>query len=746
MTLLYKRLFNCLCLLMLGIGSLSAQKRGVYFIDSLTRSPIANVEVWDIENNLHSTSDALGYVHLVAPEKGILHISCLGFATKKLRLSDLTDPFIALVPVVAQLSEVTINGAQQPTELNRLAQLDLHLRPVQNAQDVLRVVPGLFIGQHAGGGKAEQIFLRGFDIDHGTDVAITADGIPVNMVSHAHGQGYADLHFLIPELIEEIDFDKGPYQADKGNFATAGYVALRTQNILESSFVKSEIGQFHTYRTVAAANLFSPVLRQKNQHLYLAVEATRTQGYFENPQDFGRYNAMLKYHAQLGQNHIISASLSGFSSRWNASGQIPERAVKSGQIGYFGAIDANEGGQTRRVNAQMQIISQLANEAVIKNQIYYSKYAFDLFSNFTFFKENRLDGDQIRQREQRHLFGTQHSYEKRTEILGIRGKIEAGIQTRFDLIDDKELSRTKNRNTLLTPIALGDVQEQNLSAYFMQTWTLAPRWELSTGARADHLRFHYRDALAGQTAVASTSLLSPKLHVQYQAGPRAALYLLNGRGFHSNDAQVSTARRGDIVLPPAFGTDLGGMFKLNERFLLQTALWHLHMAQEFVYVGDEGVVEAGSASRRFGLDVSVRYQITRQLFADADFSYAHARTGTDMSEHIPMAPSVTSAGGLVYRRLKGLNASLRYRYMADRAANSDKSLIAKGYCIFDANLQYTTRRWEAGFSVQNLLNSRWIETQFETESQLRNEPAPVTEIHFTPGTSLAGRVFVVWRF
>ncbi len=219
---------------------------------------------------------------------------------------------------------------QQPaTTISKLlSDLDIHLRPINNSQEVLRMVPGLFIGQHAGGGKAEQIFIRGFDVDHGTDINLTVDGLPVNMVSHAHGQGYADLHWVIPELIEKVNFNKGPYFADKGNFTTAGYVSFKTKDYVENNFIKLEGGQFNTFRGITGINLIKPKGDRRDQSLYFAGEGSFTKGFFESPQNFNRLNGTLKYHGSVSTRSVLTSTITAFKSKWNASGQIPERAVE----------------------------------------------------------------------------------------------------------------------------------------------------------------------------------------------------------------------------------------------------------------------------------------------------------------------------------------------------------------------------------------------------------------------------------
>ncbi|MEO1653079.1 MAG: TonB-dependent receptor plug domain-containing protein, partial [Bacteroidota bacterium] len=262
-------------------------------------------------------------------------------------------------------------------EANARFQKELEILVI-TAQEILRRVPGLFIGQHAGGGKAEQIFLRGFDIDHGTDVNLTVDGMPVNMVSHAHGQGYADMHFLIPETIDQIDFGKGPYYAHKGNFNTAGYVDFETKNRLDNSLVKLEYGRFNTFRSVG---LFNLVNTEKN-NAYLAAEYTLTDGPFDASQNFTRFNLMGKYTGQVSSRDRFSLLVSHFTSKWDASGQIPNRAVDAGLIGRFGAIDDTEGGSTTRTNVMGEFIRNLNANTFLKSHAFYSHYTFELFSNF----------------------------------------------------------------------------------------------------------------------------------------------------------------------------------------------------------------------------------------------------------------------------------------------------------------------------------------------------------------------------
>lgn len=647
-----------------------------------------------------------------------------------------------------ELSAVTIS-TKAGEQLIPISKIDIKLRGIRNSQEVLPIVPGLFIGQHAGGGKAEQIFLRGFDIDHGTDINISVDGMPVNMVSHAHGQGYADLHFVIPELIENVHFKKGPYYAEKGNLATTGFVDFRTKNVLDKNMVRLEAGQFNTYRAVSMMNLLSKKAQQRNQSAYIASEYMYSDGYFENPQHFNRLNVFGKYYGKLNNNNTLNISASIFNSKWKASGQIPERAVNDGLIGFFGAIDPNEGGNTGRSNINARLLTTLGNGNYIKNQVYYTNYDFELYSNFTFFNTDPVNGDQIKQKENRNIFGYNGSYTDVRFAGDVKVSSEIGIAARYDQTRDSELSRTKDRTTLIEPIKLGDIKELNTSVYLDETFQFSKKFSINAGARWDHFDMSYKDKLANNNvSKANTGIVSPKLSLHYYITDRSEIYLTSGKGFHSNDARVAVQTGGREIVPAAYGSDLGVVLKPTRNLLLNVAAWYLYLEQEFVYVGDEGIVEPSGKTRRMGLDLSVRYQPASWLFFDMDANYCKGRSIDDPKgeNYIPLAPVFTSAGGLTYKSKTGLNASLRYRYMHDRPANENNSVIAKGYFINDISINYSRSRFEFGLSVRNIFDVRWKETQFDTESRLQNEPQAVSEIHFTPGTPRFFKVSVAYSF
>jgi hypothetical protein len=626
---------------------------------------------------------------------------------------------------------VVSSSAQQP--FNTLTPVDIQLRPTNTSQDILRIVPGLFIAQHAGGGKAEQIFLRGFDIDHGTDLNLEVDGLPVNMVSHAHGQGYSDLHFVIPELINYVDFNKGPYFADRGDFTTAGFVDFQTKNVLEDNFAKVEGGQFGTFRTAVGINLFSK--EHERTTGYIGTEFYRTDGFVESPQDFNRFNITTKISTRLKNNDNLTAGASFFKSKWDASGQIPTRAVNAGLITRFGSIDNSEGGETSRLNLFLKHNHQFQNGDYFKQQAYAVHYGFDLFSNFTFYLNDPLNGDQIRQEESRMIYGYKSNYTTSGLFLGKELISDIGVGLRLDDVNDVSLSRAVKRSFLIYA-QRGHVQEANINGYISETLVLSELWSLNAALRFDYFNFRYDNKLTATENTVGKGIASPKLNINYQLNQNTQLYLKTGLGFHSNDARVVTEQTSNEILPRAYGVDLGINTKITERLFVHAAIWGLDLDQEFIYVGDEGIVEPSGRTRRAGLDLSLRYEIITGLFLDGDLNLTKpkARDEAEGQDYVPLAPTFSSIGGISYEMKNGFNGTLRYRYIGDRAANEDKSVIAEGYFLADAVVNYRKEKFEVGLSAENLFDIDWNEAQFDTESRLMEESDSVSEIHFTPGT------------
>lgn len=673
-----------------------------------------------------------------------IQCSKIGFQDFVFIITDFSSRTYKLKTVPFQLDQVVVNNSFNTT--NIISQIDIKTFPVISSQELLRKVPGLFIGQHAGGGKAEQIFLRGFDIDHGTDIAIDVDGLPVNMVSHAHGQGYSDLHFLIPETVQKIDFDKGAYLASKGNFATAGQVSFQTKKVLDSDLISAEIGQFNTQRLLG---MFS-VLNKPNQNAYIATEYQKSDGPFESPQNFKRINLFSKYNLEFANQSELSLTASYFKSNWNASGQIPNRAVDSGLISRFGAIDDTEGGTTSRTNVMLKHKKFFKDNWESATSFYISHYQFNLFSNFTFFLNDPINGDQINQKEERNSVGFESQIRKKSAYRGLNITTNAALGFRNDVMPNTVLSHTKNRETVLDLIQQGAITETNGFGY-ISSEIIAGKWTINPALRFDLFGFNYLNRLVTQPQKQTElqTIWSPKINLLFKENDNLNFYFKAGKGFHSNDTRLIMEQTGKAKLPSSLGFDIGSSYKPFSRFLVNTALWYLHLEQEFVYVGDVGIVEPSGATLRKGFDFGLRYQITNKLFINADYTYTDAKSidAIKAENKIPLAPKTTLVAGINYRAEKGFFGSIYSRYLGDRPANETNTIVAKGYCITDMNVGYAFNSGiEVGAIIQNIFDADWNETQFATESRLFNEASAVTEIHFTPGTPFNGRLFLKYKF
>lgn len=712
-----------------------------------SNNPVEEAYIQNVSKGNHSHSDAEGCFSLMKTFTGdTVVIISLGYEQKTIVISRnmLTETqIIKLKSKDYNINEVKITGNLK--SLNFISDIDLNYKPVNTSQEVLRTVPGLFIGQHAGGGKAEQLFFRGFDLDHGTDIDITVDGIPVNLVSHAHGQGYADLHFLIPELIDKIDFGKGSYYADKGDFSTTGYINFKTKDKLENSSATVEYGMFNTLRNVSLIKL----LNTENQNAYFACEYFLTDGAFDSPQNFSRINLTGKYSTVLNSADKLTFLVSYFTSKWSASGQIPERAVKAGLISRFGAIDDTEGGFTDRTNINLHYNHKINDNSFIKTNFFYTQYDFELYSDFTFFLNDSINGDQIRQKEHRQIFGSDIVLHRKYEYSKFKLNLKYGIGYLENQINGDELSHTKDRKITLEQIKLGNVYESNEYGFVSSEFNLN-KWMINAAVRTDMFNFNYDDLLdtVYNSQKMSRAIVSPKLNIIYNHNHYFQLYLKTGKGFHSNDTRVIISKNVKEMLPASYGSDFGLIWKPFSSVIINSGIWYLFLEQEFVYVGDEGVIEPSGKTQRKGADFGIRWQIAPWLFLNNTVNWCYGRSIDEPAgkNYIPLAPDLTSTGGLSLKTNVGITGGIHYRYMKNRPANEDFSIIAKGYFITDLILNYKFKKIIFGISIDNLFNSDWYETQFATVTRMKNEAEAHNEIHFIPGTPFFLKGKITYRF
>ncbi len=705
-------------------------------IDAISKQPIESAFISILNENINTATDKYGQFQLTIKTSNTpIMVSLIGYQPSILPVNS-ANIKVELQPVVVNLKDINIsNNTSTKNKFNSITKIDLDLKPVKNTQELMSIVPGLFVAQHAGGGKAEQIFLRGFDSDHGTDIQVSVDGMPVNMVSHAHGQGYADAHFIIPETINNIDYGTGPYYTQHGNLNTAGYVSFATYNNIPQSRIQVEAGRFNTFRTLAMIDLLKK--NKEKQSAYIAGEFNYTDGPTLDKQSFNRINIFGKYNLALSNNTFLTASLSAFSSKWDASGQVPTRAIEDGTIDRFGSIDPSEGGNTERYNANIILARTFKNGDTWENQTYYSMYKFNLFSNFTFFANDPINGDGIQQAENRNIFGYSSKYNQRKVYKNWTLNSTYGVGIRYDATNNSQLANVVKRK-FLSNVKLGNIKEANAFGYINEQVNFE-KFLIEGGLRFDYLHFSYLDKLnTVQSPSQGKSILSPKINIQYTFNKSIQVYIKAGKGFHSNDSRVVTANNGNEILPAAYGRDIGFILKPTKNLFINVAFWQLNLDQEFVYVGDDGNIEPSGKSRRQGIDVLARYQFNNNIFANINYNFTNPKSiGAPKGEdYIPLAPTATSTGGLFYKKKLGINGGLSYRYIKDRAANEDNSIVAKGYFLMDASINYSRPKYEIGLAAENIFNIKWNEAQFATESRLYNEPAAVTELNFTPGTPL----------
>jgi outer membrane receptor protein involved in Fe transport len=638
---------------------------------------------------------------------------------------ELTPPILPPVtvtapPPVASSSEQIIPGR------------DFELRPQGRPADVLRLIPGLIINQHQGGGKAEQYLIRGFDADHGTDLGLFVDGVPVNLRSHAHGQGYADLHFLIPETVQAVDVLKGPYFPEYGDFNTAGVVKFITRDFVEENTLEIGGGSFNTQRYLA---LLSPT--RDRLKTFIAIEGYRNDGAFENPNGYLRFNLFAKASADLSEDLRLSVWGSHYRAEWHGSGEIPARAVRAGLIERFGAIDPNEGGITERTNLNLDVLWKIAEDQKVSLNTYVSYYRLSLFNDFTFFLNDPDNGDMINQRDRRFVAGFDAQYELKRQPFGIPVTSTAGLQYRIDT-PRVVLANAVQRHQI-SRVQDVDIVEQSWSPFVKFDLVPVDRVRLVAGARGDIFTFDVTERVntTGERMTGTVTRARPNVKANLILGPWADTEFFGnfGTGFHSNDARAVIANPDLDALPTATGYEFGLRSRLIPRVELFATYWRLDLSSELVFVGDEGTTEARGRTHRDGVEVGAKVRLLDWLTFTGDFTYTGHAEFTDTGLPIPLAPIWTARADLTARLPWGLASSLEMRHVGDRVADDFGHHTARGYTIFNSTTRYRWRNFEAFFTVENLTNTDWREAQFFFTSRLGGEPdAGVADIHYTPGT------------
>ena len=603
---------------------------------------------------------------------------------------------------------------------------DFLLRPHPRPADILMVTPGLYVVQHAGGGKANQYFLRGFDADHGTDVSIMVDGIPVNKVSHGHGQGYADLNWLIPEVVQRIEVSKGPYYAELGDFGTAGTINLVTHRKLQANEVSLTGGMFDTWRGLV---MVSPDL--EGWAPLIAAEVYATNGPFEQGEGLQRYSFFSKVSHDFADGARLSLSMTSYGAGWNASGQLPVREILAGRLDRFGTLDPSDGGNSQRHSVYGQYRVQPSDDSEFNVMAWLESYRLALYSNFTFFSADPVNGDQIEQRDQRTIIGVKAAYRFVRRWHDIAFDTSFGTQLRSDTIANS-LARSRERE-VLARVVQADIAEGSLGVWAQEeiTWTAWLR--TIVGLRFDYFGFDVTDRLEDldtlgtrTSGVRQAMQPSPKASIVLSPLDDLDVFLNFGTGFHSNDAR-GVVRGQDAVTPlaQANGYEAGVRTHLFDRIDLAAAVYALDLDSELVWVGDAGETEARGATHRLGVEAEVRAEITPWLHVDGDFTWSRATyTGNAGNANaVALAPTLIVSGGVSVQHPSGLYGRLGVFHLADRPATEDEFLTAKGFTRVDLTAGYKHERFELTVSVQNLFDADVREAQFANASRLQGEDA-----------------------
>jgi hypothetical protein len=641
----------------------------------------------------------------------------------------------------------------QPTAASemRISGEEVNARPASRVGEVLEVVPGLIVTQHSGEGKANQYFLRGFNLDHGTDLAITVDGMPVNMPTHGHGQGYADINFLIPELVQSVNVRKGPYYADQGDFASAGAVGIDYVNKLPKNLAELTFGSFGYQRALAAGST-----SVGEGTLLAAIEANKYNGPWDVPDNVRKLNGVLRY-SQGTTTDGFTLSAMAYSNGWTSTDQVAQRAIDQSLIDRFGSLDPTDGGTSSRFSLSGNW-AQSSEFGQTKASAYVIRSSLQLFNDFTYFLDDPVNGDQFSQIDRRTVYGFDASHSFDVRFAGIETQTRVGLQTRADDIN-VGLFKTMQRQILST-VRDDTVQEGNVGLWADTTarWT---NWLRTTvGIREDYFAGHVLSDTPQNSGDAQAAMTSPKAGVVLGPWYKTEFYGNAGYGLHSNDIRgvTITVDPNDKVTPldrvpllvRSRGAEIGIRTKAIEGLTSTLAVFVLDFDSELLFVGDAGTTEPSRPSRRVGVEWTNQYKVLPWMTLDFDFAYTRARfTNVDpVGDYIPGAPALVASGGVTFGGDSGWFGALRARYFGPRPLIEDNSVRSQQSLIFNARAGY---KFDNGMRLQldvlNLFKAQTNQIEYYYLSRLPGEPIDgVADRHIHPAEPLAVRLTLAARF
>ena len=660
----------------------------------------------------------------------------------------LTGAIALSIPAhAADLEEVQVTGRYinlvgraQSASQGLVGQQEIEVRPLLRTGEVLELVPGMVVTQHSGSGKANQYFLRGFNLDHGTDFATWVDGMPVNMRTHGHGQGYTDLNFVIPETIGELEYRKGVYYADVGDFSSAGAAEMRTMNQPKHHLLEVTAGENSFARAVAVGGT-----GLGGGRVVYGLELNRYDGpWTDIDEDTEKVSGLLKYTLSLAGGDLAVTAM-GYDNSWNSADQIPRRAVTASIIDELGSLDRTVGGESSRYS----LSASWRNDA-LHLSAYAIDYELDLFSNFTYFLDDEIEGDQFEQVDDRLILGAQASYRigKGTDASAMRHRV--GGEWRYDMIDEVALYRTRAQERL-GPVRSDEVDEWSVGLFYENEMAWTERLRSIVGLRYDHYDFDVRSRvgvnvngvdLRPNGGRADDDIVSLKGNLIYTLDEQWEVYTSAGQGFHSNDARGAT-----ISVDPADGAkvqpvdplveSLGGEVGLRafwrDRLNTSLSLWYLELDSELLFVGDAGNTEPNRASERVGLEWTAYYQLTDHWTLDVEYAWTDAKFSEDAPEgdQIPGALEHVVQAGLSLDQGDGWFGSLRLRYFGERPLVEDGSVKSDSTSVVSLRTGYRWQKLTLRADLLNLLDSDDHDIDYYYASRLPGEPSGgVEDLHY----------------
>jgi len=649
----------------------------------------------------------------------------------------------------------TSDSASQGVVTSKL----IESRPTLRPAEVLEFVPGVIVTQHSGDGKANQYFLRGFNLDHGTDFASWVDGMPVNMVTHAHGQGYSDLNWLMPELVDRIAYKKGPYYADEGDFSSAGAAHIRLFDRLPANIAEATVGENGYRRALIAGNASNANLGGGigGGNVIYALEGAENDGPWTNPERFRRTNAVLRY-SQGGADERSSITAMAYSARWNATDQIPQRAVDSGLVDRFGAIDPTDGGNTSRYSLSWDMATRTSDGGEVRANAYAVRSQLALYSDFTFFLDDPVHGDQFSQAEHRTLFGGAMSRRWNTNIAGHESRTTIGVQLREDKLDPVGLYATEARERI-DVIQESRVTESSIGIYVQNDTQWTPWLRAIAGVRADRYHFDVTSSIAANSGSESASIASPKLSLVFGPWAKTEYFINWGWGFHSNDARGVTATLAPRELTPvdpvtplvrSKGAELGARTEIVPGLQSSIALWQLRLGSELVFSGDAGDAEPSRASKREGIEWSNHWRAAQWLLLDADLSASRARFTQDdpIGNYVPGSVGKVASVGATVTEWGPWFGQFQLRYFGPRPLIEDNSQRSKATTLAYLRVGYKfSPTLKVAADVFNLFDRKASDVDYYYVSRLQGEPAAgVADTHFHPVEPRSIRVTVTVNY